>query len=208
MLTCRARDGGQQARRAKENAKQPLKPLRREGRVCSARPVVPAASIFFRWRATGAASARPSLRPLFSEGGEFQHSSGASCRENEIVRLRAASRRQRRARQPQLSSRASAKRADPGSITTGFSCLARDQQPASYKHHAVWVPVFAGTTPVIWRALGPHDPNKKKGAPACAGAPQRSGHCRVFARTEVADLVAYDQVPGELSSCRRARRGR
>src|SRR5260364_254446 len=49
---------------------------------------------------------------------------------------------------------------------------------------------------------------KKKGAPACAGAPQRSGHCRVFARTEVADLVPWDRVPGDLSSCRRARRGR
>ncbi len=38
--------------------------------MCSARPVVPAACIFFRRRATGAASARPSLRPRFSgEGG-------------------------------------------------------------------------------------------------------------------------------------------
>jgi hypothetical protein len=26
---------------------------------------------------------------------------------------------------------------------------------------------------------------QKEGAPACAGAPQRSGHCRVSARTEV-----------------------
>src|SRR5262245_31708626 len=30
---------------------------------------------------------------------------------------------------------------------------------------------------------------KKKGAPACAGAPQRSGHCRVCARTGVVDAT-------------------
>ncbi len=57
------------SRRTGENAKQPSKPSRREGRVCSAGPVVPAACISFCRRATGAASARPSLRPSSREGG-------------------------------------------------------------------------------------------------------------------------------------------
>src|SRR5262249_32666983 len=35
------------------------------------------------------------------------------------------------------------------------------------------------------RASGFAGRNKKKGAPTCAGAPQRSGHCRVCARTVV-----------------------
>ncbi len=59
----RAGNGGQKARRTGENAKQPLKPSRREGRDVLAEPVVPAACIFFRRRAMGAASSRPSLRP-------------------------------------------------------------------------------------------------------------------------------------------------
>ena len=39
--------------------------------------------------------------------------------------------------------------------------------------------------------------SKKKGAPACAGAPQRSGHCRVCAQTEVvgAGLIRWPR-PG------------
>jgi len=42
--------------------------------------VVTAASYSFCWRATGAASARPSLRPHFKEGVIFQTSSGAAMR--------------------------------------------------------------------------------------------------------------------------------
>jgi len=40
-------------------------------------PVVPAASIFFRWRAMGAVGTRPSLRPHDFRGRDDQHSSGA-----------------------------------------------------------------------------------------------------------------------------------
>src|SRR3954449_8674620 len=46
FMRCRAH-GGQQARRTGENAKQPLKPSRGECRDVSAKPVVPAACIFF-----------------------------------------------------------------------------------------------------------------------------------------------------------------
>src|SRR4051794_26659891 len=39
--------------------------------------------------------------------------------------------------------------------------------------------------------------NKKKGAPTCAGAPQRSWHCRVCARTGVVGAAPKRHVPGE-----------
>ncbi|GLH81667.1 hypothetical protein SSBR45G_65760 [Bradyrhizobium sp. SSBR45G] len=55
-----ADNGGQQARRTREIAKQPFKPSRREGRVIPAAPVVPAACIFSRRRAMGV-----SRRPAF-----------------------------------------------------------------------------------------------------------------------------------------------
>jgi len=64
----RADDGGQQARRTGENAKQPSKPSRGECRDASAEPVVPAACIFFCRRAMGAASARHSPCPLCGRG--------------------------------------------------------------------------------------------------------------------------------------------
>src|ERR1700736_5839430 len=38
---------------------------------------------------------------------------------------------------------------------------------------------------------------KKKGAPTCAGAPQRSGHCRVCAQTVVLGATSGDRAPGE-----------
>src|ERR1700738_2531080 len=38
---------------------------------------------------------------------------------------------------------------------------------------------------------------KKKGAPTCAGAPQRAGHCRVCARTVVLGATSRDRAPGE-----------
>src|SRR6185437_12890800 len=39
---------------------------------------------------------------------------------------------------------------------------------------------------------------EKKGAPACAGAPQRSGHCRVCAQTEVQGATLERRAGGEL----------
>src|SRR5712671_2619704 len=47
--------------------------------------------------------------------------------------------------------------------------------------------------------------SKKKGAPTCAGAPQRSGHCRVCAQTGVVGAIQEDRAPGELTCCKRAR---
>jgi hypothetical protein len=47
------------------------KPLRREGRLFGFVPVVPAPCIFVRTGAMGAASTRPSLRPLNREGESF-----------------------------------------------------------------------------------------------------------------------------------------
>src|SRR5207249_10553201 len=38
---------------------------------------------------------------------------------------------------------------------------------------------------------------KKKGAPTCAGAPQRSGHCRVCARTGVVDATLWGTASRE-----------
>ncbi len=55
--------------------------------MCSARPVVPAACIFFRRRATGAASARPSLRPRFPERAVLQQSSDANCAARPMTRI-------------------------------------------------------------------------------------------------------------------------
>jgi hypothetical protein len=50
-----SRHGGQQARCTRETTYKPFQPLRREGRACSARPVVPAACILF----AGGPRARP-----------------------------------------------------------------------------------------------------------------------------------------------------
>ncbi len=55
--------------------------------MCSARPVVPAACIFFRRRATGAASARPSLRHRFPERAVLQQSSDANCAARPMTRI-------------------------------------------------------------------------------------------------------------------------
>src|ERR1700712_400692 len=41
--------------------------------------------------------------------------------------------------------------------------------------------------------------HKKKGAPTCAGAPLRSGHCRVCARTEVVGAIPGRIAPRENS---------
>src|SRR5215468_3311041 len=41
--------------------------------------------------------------------------------------------------------------------------------------------------------------DKKKGAPTCAGAPQRSGHCRVCARTGVLGVTPGEVTPRENS---------
>jgi hypothetical protein len=68
-LARRVDDGGQKARRTRESTKQLLKPSRREGRDVSAEPVVTAACFLCCRRAMGAASSRPSLRPLYVEGG-------------------------------------------------------------------------------------------------------------------------------------------
>src|SRR5438552_18346903 len=38
---------------------------------------------------------------------------------------------------------------------------------------------------------------KKKGAPTCAGAPQRSGHCRVCARTVVLNAASFEAASRE-----------
>src|SRR5205807_6721894 len=40
--------------------------------------------------------------------------------------------------------------------------------------------------------------HKKKGAPTCAGAPQRSGHCRVCAQTVVLGAVLTKTAPREV----------
>src|SRR6202451_3627377 len=40
---------------------------------------------------------------------------------------------------------------------------------------------------------------KKKGAPTCAGAPRRSGHCRVCAQTVVLGPISCEIVPRENS---------
>src|ERR1700733_5371508 len=54
----------------------------------------------------------------------------------------------------------------------------------------------------------PVDPGRKKGAPACAGAPQRSEHCRVCAQTVVLGMPSEEGMPsGELTCCRRVRCG-
>jgi hypothetical protein len=80
-----SRYGGQKARRTGENAKQPLKPSRGEGRVFRLVPVVPAACIFFRRRAMGAASIRPSLRLCVFRRRDLPQSSGAKARRGRIV---------------------------------------------------------------------------------------------------------------------------
>ncbi|CCE12206.1 hypothetical protein BRAS3843_970037 [Bradyrhizobium sp. STM 3843] len=49
--------------------------------------MVTAACIFFRRRAMGAASSRPSLRPRFREGGFDDYHSGMSCREDAYAHL-------------------------------------------------------------------------------------------------------------------------
>src|SRR5690349_9194134 len=68
----------------RESAYKPCKPSRGEGRACSARPVVTAACFLFCRRATGAASARPSLRPQFiQEGGDVVNNPGETCRGTE-----------------------------------------------------------------------------------------------------------------------------
>ncbi|MVT75692.1 hypothetical protein GPL20_22055 [Bradyrhizobium cajani] len=47
---------------------------------------------------------------------------------------------------------------------------------------------------------------QKKGAPTCAGAPQRSGHCRVCAQTVVLVAVPDETATGRrVTCCRRAR---
>ena len=86
-LTRRVGHGGQQARCTRKSTKQPLKPARREGREVSTEPVVPAACIFFCRRAMGAASSRPSLRPLTPEGERDQHHSGSTCRGRALLCL-------------------------------------------------------------------------------------------------------------------------
>ncbi len=69
--------GGQQARCTRETTYKPFQPSRREGRVFSARPVVTAACFFCCRRATGAAGARPSLRPPPDLRADLMHDSGA-----------------------------------------------------------------------------------------------------------------------------------
>jgi len=56
--------GGQQARCTRENAKQPLKPIAQGGPGVFGQTCGTCRLHSFRRRATGAASARPSLRPL------------------------------------------------------------------------------------------------------------------------------------------------
>lgn len=56
---------------------------------------------------------------------------------------------------------------------------------------AMWAAENLGhrhASPKPGRSASLHGSNKKKGAPAFAGAPQRSGHCRVCAQTEVVDV--------------------
>src|SRR5947209_5543960 len=52
------------------------------------------------------------------------------------------------------------------------------------------------TMSIRMRLLGNPFLQEKKGAPTCAGAPQRLGHCRVFARTVVRGAV-FQTAPRE-----------
>ena len=77
-----ADDGDNKARSPGRARRNPLKPLRGECRVISGVTVVTNARAFYTTRAAaGAPGARHSLRPLISEGGSFQQTSGASRRE-------------------------------------------------------------------------------------------------------------------------------
>jgi hypothetical protein len=79
-------DGGQQARRTGENAKQPFQPSRGECRDVSAEPVVPAACIFF----AGGPWARPApgiprALSLFPEGPEIAELGRRPPRERTVM---------------------------------------------------------------------------------------------------------------------------
>ncbi len=71
--------GGQQARCTRETTYKPFQPLRREGRACSARPVVPAACIFSQ--AGHGRGQRPAFpAPSWSSRADVMHSPGAMRR--------------------------------------------------------------------------------------------------------------------------------
>ena len=89
VMTNIAGDGGKTADPREERVKV-LKPSRGEGRDVSAEPVVTAACFLFCRRAMGAASSRPSLRPLDRGGRAQQHNSGTACREKVIACLTSA----------------------------------------------------------------------------------------------------------------------
>jgi hypothetical protein len=64
-----AGDGDNKARSPGRARRKPLKPLRRESRICSAKPVVTNSCVFhFTHEAAGAAGTRLSLRSLLFEG--------------------------------------------------------------------------------------------------------------------------------------------
>jgi hypothetical protein len=79
----RCRDTGARKAGPRGEREGHRKPSRREGRDVSAKPVVPAACIFFCRRAMGAASSRPSLRPL-----EFRGRSSGKARADHAARRR------------------------------------------------------------------------------------------------------------------------
>ena len=89
MLVHRADDGGQQARRTGENAKQPLKPLRGECRCVPAEPVATAACFFCCRRAMGAVSTRHSPCSLSGSAYVSADLGRRTRRENAAWRARA-----------------------------------------------------------------------------------------------------------------------
>jgi len=182
----RVEDGGQQARRTRENAKQPLKPIAQGRPDAPARTCGSCRQHFFRWRAMGAVGTRPSLRPHDVEGETI-----STARAHRVARPRMFA-----------HSRCARKEQD---VSTVIASAAKQSRLSMRRDSGLLR--CARNDGATGEANTSHPP-KKKGAPACAGAPQRSGHCRVFARTEVVDQVPWDLLPGELSSCRRARRGR
>jgi hypothetical protein len=99
-----------------------VKPLRRESRIASAGPVCSWACFFVHvaHETAGAACIRLSLRPLIGEGGKLIANLGHSKprereRMSDCLRIKID-------RRPGQASGASA---DPGPITTGFSCCAK-----------------------------------------------------------------------------------
>ena len=81
---------------------------------------------------------------ILFRGGKFLHNSGASRRGNVIGCLKLETKIHH--------CRPGQAKRDPGPITTALSCCVKViEQRLSRGRHGVWVPAFAGTTPVSLR---------------------------------------------------------